>query len=89
MLWITRCRRARPTSDYYDKETGLKIQSVQIQKGPQGEAAVAIKFADYKDVKGVKFPHTFSQAMGPMTLKFDTQTIEVNPTIDDAIFKVQ
>jgi zinc protease len=81
--------KGETTSDYYDKETGLKVQSVQIQKGPQGEAAVAIKFADYKDVNGVKIPHTFSQAMGPMTLKFDTQTIEVNPVVDDSIFKVQ
>jgi len=81
--------KGETTSEYYDKETGLKVQTVQIQKGPQGEAAVAVKFTDYKDVKGVKFPHTFSQAMGPMTLKFDTQTIEVNPPVDDSIFKVQ
>jgi predicted Zn-dependent peptidase len=77
------------TSDYYDKETGLKVQSVAIQKGPQGEAAVATKFGDYKEVKGVKFPHSVSQAMGPMSLKFDAQTLEVNPTVEDAIFKVQ
>lgn len=77
------------SSDYYDKESGLKIQSVSIQKGPQGEAAVATKYGDYKEVKGVKVPHSLSQAMGPMTLKFDAQTVEINPAVDDSIFKVQ
>jgi predicted Zn-dependent peptidase len=81
--------KGEKTSDYYEKESGLKIQSVSIQKGPQGEASVATKYGDYKDVKGVKVPHSFSQAMGPMSIKFDAQTVEINPALDDAIFKVQ
>jgi predicted Zn-dependent peptidase len=76
-------------SEYYDRESGLKVQSVQMVKSPQGEAPAATRFSDYKDVKGYKFPHTFSQAMGPMTLKFEVLAIEVNPTVDDAVFKVQ
>jgi hypothetical protein len=81
--------KGEKTSDYYDKETGLKIQTVSVQKGPQGEAAVATKFGDYKEVKGVKVPHSISQAMGPMTLKFEAQAVEVNLALDDALFKVQ
>lgn len=76
-------------SEYYDRETGLKVQTVQLVKGPQGEAPAATKYADYKDVNGYKFPHTISQAMGPMSLKFEVQAIEVNPAVDEALFKLQ
>jgi zinc protease len=81
--------KGEKSSDYYDKESGLKIQTVTIQKSPQGEAPVATKYGDYKDVKGVKVPHSFSQAMGPMSIKFDAQTVEVNLAVDDAVFKIQ
>ncbi len=77
------------STDYYDKETGLKIQSVQIQKGPQGEAAVATKYSDYRVVNGVKIPYVLSQSMGPMVLKFEAQTAEANIPLDDSLFKVQ
>jgi len=75
--------------EYYDTKTGLKVQVVQFAKGPQGEVATAIKFSDYKEVNGVKFAHTVSQSMGPMSFKFVASLIEVNPKLDDAVFKVQ
>lgn len=77
------------STEYYDKETGLRIQSVVMEKGPQGEVAVTTKLGDYKEVNGVKFPHTMGQTLGPMNLKFSATSIEVNPALDDAIFKVQ
>jgi zinc protease len=76
-------------TDYFDTQTGLKLQSVTIQKGPQGEVAVPTKFSDYRDVKGVKLPYVIAQSMGPMVLKFVVQSVEVNGTIDDAVFKMQ
>jgi hypothetical protein len=76
-------------TSYFDKSTGLKLQSVKEVKGPQGTNLVPTKFGDYKEVGGVKFPHTTSISMGPMNLKFDVSAIEVNPTLDDTLFKVQ
>ena len=76
-------------TSYFDKTTGLKLQSVKEVKGPQGTNLVPTKFGDYKEVGGVKFPHTTSVSMGPMNLKFDVSAIEVNPTLDDTLFKVQ
>jgi zinc protease len=74
---------------YFDKATGLKVQQVKEQKGPQGTASIPTKYENYKEVSGVKFPHTTTAAMGPMNLKLETSSIEINPKLDDAIFKVQ
>lgn len=77
------------SQDYYDRVSGLKVQSVQSQQGPQGPVNAVVKFGDYKDVKGIKFPNWFSQNMGPMSIKFEVTSIEVNVPVDDAIFKIQ
>ena len=77
------------TLNYFDKTTGLKVQSVEFVKGPQGEMAIPTKFQDYKEVSGIKFPHTMLATQGPMTFKFEVSSLEVNPVIDDAIFKIQ
>lgn len=77
------------SNHYFDKETGLKLQSVKEVKTPQGTNAVPTKFDNYKEVSGIKFPHTTSVSMGPMNLKFEVSSVEVNPSIDDAIFKIQ
>jgi zinc protease len=77
------------TLDYYDVQTGLKTQFVMFQQTPQGEQAVPVKYGEYKEYQGLKFPSSFSQAMGPMTVKFTVENIELNPKVDDAIFKVQ
>lgn len=77
------------STHYFDKATGLKLQSVKEVKTPQGTNAVPTKYDNYKEVNGIKFPHTTSISMGPMSLKFEVSTVEVNPSIDDAIFKIQ
>lgn len=76
-------------SNYFDKNSGLKIQTVTYVKTPQGEVAVPIQFQDYKEVSGVKIPHTLLQSMGPMKLKFETSSAEANVNLDDTLFKVQ
>lgn len=74
---------------YYDATTGLRVQVVLTADGPQGATTNAIKYDDYKDYSGVKYPSTMSMSMGPMVLKFVVSDFQVNPKIDDAIFKVQ
>ena len=76
-------------TNYYDKETGLKAQFVETAKTPQGEVSVPTKLQDYKEVNGIKFPHSILINNGMMSFKLEMATIEVNPALDDAIFKVQ
>lgn len=77
------------TFHYFDKETGLKVKSAKEADTPQGKVSVPTEIADYKEVNGIKIPHTIIQSMGPMKLKFEISTIEANPKLDDALFKVE
>ncbi|WP_128547994.1 M16 family metallopeptidase [Larkinella soli] len=76
-------------TEYFDTETGLKVQVSSTRPGPQGEMAVDVGLSDYKDVNGVKFPHTRTQNMGPMQMKIATQSIAVNKGLQDKSFSVQ
>jgi hypothetical protein len=74
---------------YYDTETGLRVQVVSTQDTPQGPVTQAIKYSDYKDYSGIKFPGVFTLPYGPMTMKFELVEAVLNPKVDDTIFKVQ
>lgn len=74
---------------YYDVESGLKVQTVTVQETPNGQVSQALKFSDYKDYSGIKFPGTFTLPYGPMTMKFELVEAVLNPKVEDAIFKVQ
>jgi predicted Zn-dependent peptidase len=74
---------------YYDTTTGLKVQVVTTQDTPDGKVSQALKFMDYKDYNGIKFPGAFTLPYGPMTMKFELTEVVINPKVDDSIFKVQ
>ncbi|MCC8359267.1 M16 family metallopeptidase [Salinimicrobium sediminilitoris] len=75
------------TTNYYSKESGLKIKQVKTMKqGPQ-TMTIPITYSDYREVEGVKFPFGLSQSMGPMTLEFQVSEILVNENVTDADFE--
>lgn len=76
-------------TSYFDVKTGLKVQTTLFVQSPQGEMAVPTHYQDFKEVNGVKLPHTMIQAMGPSKLKFEATSAEANIALDDTIFKVE
>lgn len=76
-------------TNYYDVQTGFKVQTVTTQDTPDGKVSQALKFFDYKDYSGIKFPATFTLPYGPMNMKFELSEAILNPKVDDAIFKIQ
>lgn len=75
-------------TNLYDVTTGLKLQEISMQAGPQGETAVTTSYDDYKDVNGVKIPYTIRQPMGPMTLTLTVDKAAANQGLKDADFAV-
>jgi hypothetical protein len=76
------------TEVYYDMTSGLKVKEVKTAKGPDGkEISVPTVFADYKEVNGIKFPHSIGIKSGPMNLDFVVKEIKVNEGVSDADFK--
>lgn len=78
-------------TEYYDTTTGLKIRTIQTNDAGDGNVQTAIyDLADYKEVSGIKMPHT-TTATGvmPMALTLKAKSIEINGEIEEAIFKVE
>ena len=52
---------------------------------------VIITFGDWRDVDGVKFPFAIDEervSFPPQTFAIYTERIELNPPVDDAMFKM-
>ena len=75
-------------TDFFDASTGLKLQTMSMQKGPQGEVAQIVSYGDYKAVNGVMVPHQIKQPMGPMILIMAVGKVEVNKGLPDTDFTV-
>ena len=74
---------------YFDTEAFIPIaQDSEIKAGPQAGAIGRSTSSDYDEVEGLYFPFSLTQGVkdGP-SQPIMIETIEVNPEVDDAIFK--
>jgi hypothetical protein len=62
----------------YDKESGLKVKETTNL----GDMI----YSDYKEVSGIKFPHTAKVSIQGMALEFKVSSIELNPILSDDTF---
>lgn len=67
--------------DYYSTATFLKLRSTNIRKMDEETVESTTNYADYKEVDGFKFAHSFSMSVGKMTLTGVVKTLEVNPKL--------
>ena len=73
---------------FFDPGTGYLIQSIQ-ESDMQGQMVeTVISFSDYKEVDGIKLPHTVSLDVGGGMFEMisNVTKVEVNKTVDPAIF---
>lgn len=78
-------------TEYYDVETSLKVREVTMQEGQDGTPqAVVTDFADYKEINGVRFPHTLVLGgIFPVPMKATVNEIKINQGIEDSIFTLK
>jgi hypothetical protein len=76
-------------SHVYNLQTGLKVQSTRVSKGPDGKDALSTTaYADYRDMgKGLQIPHKVKISMGPESIEFNLTEGTLNPRLSDADFK--
>ena len=72
---------------FYDVESGLKLQEVQVQEVQGQTMPQNMKLSDYKDVSGILFPFKLSQTMGPQKFDFIVKEIKVNDGVTPADFE--
>ncbi|MFT6147891.1 MAG: putative Zn-dependent peptidase [Saprospiraceae bacterium] len=75
-------------TDYYSKETGLKIRSISSLESPQGAMTQTVDYSDYKATKGIKMPQMIKQSTGPQTIIMTVKEVKINEGINDDEFKV-
>ena len=74
---------------YYDMKSKLRVKQSVTQTTPRGDMTISSFYNNYKEVGGVKFPHTLEQVAGPQKIKMDATSIEVNVKVDESLFKVK
>lgn len=74
------------TTYYFDVESGLVVKNSNTVETPQGSFTQSSLVTDYKEVGGVKFPHTITIQMGPQSIKMETKSLEVNTGLEDTVF---
>jgi hypothetical protein len=81
--------KGQAKTEYFEMSNGLKIRTVQTV-GESAESQTSIyDYTDYNEVDGIKIPHTITATgMMPMPLTLKAKSIEINGTIEEAIFKM-
>jgi hypothetical protein len=76
-------------SHVYNLQTGLKVQSIRVSKGPDGKDALSTTaYDDHRDLgKGLQIPHKVKISMGPESIEFNLTEGILNPRLSDADFK--
>lgn len=80
----------KKTTEYYDTKTSLKVREVSIDQGMDGNPTTqTVEMSDYKEVGGVKMPHTLTvSGIFPVPFKVSISEIKVNAGVDDSVFKM-
>ncbi len=75
-----------PEKFYFDTVTSFLLRQDSERDNPQGKMPVEVYFENYKDVDGVKMPHTIRQVtpMFAMTIKFTE--VKNNVAVEDSKF---
>ena len=63
---------------FYNVTSGQKIQEITTTEMMGQTIEITIKFGDYKEASGIKFPFYLGQMMGPQLIEFTIEKIEVN-----------
>ncbi len=72
---------------FYDVETGLKIQEVNVEEMQGQQVQQTLQLEDYREVSGVKFPFKLSQTVGPQNFEFIVKEVKVNEGVTPADFE--
>lgn len=67
------------STQYYAKDTGLLVRSKSTVTTQMGETEMTMKFSDYVEAGGVKYPKTVETLAGPQTIKVTIEDVQLNP----------
>lgn len=71
---------------YFDVSSGLLVRNDEITTTPQGQDLVQSFLEDYREVDGVKQPHTVRQVHGKIVFVIRLTEVKMDVPIEDSIF---
>ena len=75
-----------PVNFYFDSTTGLLVRVVRWNETPVGPNPTQIDYDDYRDVAGVKMPHTWTVSLTYMQMTIKLDSLQANVPVDAARF---
>lgn len=72
----------------FDLMTSLLVSETSQREGPMGNVVVTVKYAEYEEVKGLKFPMVAEQSAGGQTMPMRFDNIALNPKLDANLFEL-
>ncbi|MFN2261862.1 MAG: M16 family metallopeptidase [Psychroflexus sp.] len=73
--------------EFYSVETGLKLATETTVEQMGQTATTTMKYSDYQEKNGVKFPMTLSQDMGPQTIDIKIEELKTNEGVSNSDFE--
>lgn len=88
---VYKLKLTRPTGKvttyFLDADTGIELKAISTVKRGDNDMTIETILGDYKPVDGIMFPFSIENKVGDTTMsRVVIDTIEINPSIDDAIF---
>lgn len=77
-----------PTTQYYDKVSGLLVRSDSKQKSPMGEIPVEVSYSDYKKVDGILVPFKSTQKVLTQEIVMTLDEVKNNPEFAASTFEL-
>jgi hypothetical protein len=75
-----------PVNFYFDNTTGLLVRVVRWNETPVGPNPTQIDYDDYRDVAGIKMPHTWTVSLTYMQMTIKLDSLQANVPVDAAKF---
>lgn len=76
-----------PITRYYDKSTGLLVRSKIVVPSPMGDISSESDSSDYKEVNGIRTPHSIRQRAMGQEMLITTESIQYNVNIPKERFE--
>ncbi len=80
----------KETVQYFDPVSNLQVRTVSTVDALGQKVTQTMDFSDYKEVNGIKFPHSIKMSGGsvPFPMELKITALMINSDLPDALFKM-
>lgn len=89
--WKIECATAdgKKWTTFYDVESGLKVKTSVTTESPRGTMTMNTGLTNYKEVGGIKIPHTRVRNFGRGEMKDEVGSVKINKGVKDSVFEIK